>query len=121
MGFLFRHREQRQHRQVWREKLMMKGVPSLFLLLSALLFLTCSGRGVDYSSLSEGKRSYSDPDDPRNLFANMYGGVFKRGLGDEDDPRNLFKAMYGANYKRSPADDPRNLFKSVYGGLYRRK
>merc|ERR1712112_192457 len=119
---------------------MMKGIPSLFLLLSALLFLTCSGRGVDYSSLSEGKRSYSDPDDPRNLFASMYGGVYKRGVNDPNDPRNLFKAMYGANYKRSmsgaglaelyeylqhhkrsPADDPRNLFKSVYGGLYRRK
>ena len=24
------------------------------------------------------KRAYSDPDDPRNLFAAMYGGVYKR-------------------------------------------
>merc|ERR1719334_1999876 len=86
-----------------------------------------------------------DPDDPRNLFANMYGGVFKRRA--EDDPRNLFANMYGGVFKRGgldypsqaglvetpgyqthsghnkrgARDDPRSLFKSVYGGIYRRK
>merc|ERR1712013_123109 len=80
------------------------------------------------------------PDDPRNLFANMYGGLYKRD-GGEDDPRNLFANMYGGNYKRSaaklsnqpdsvshyqhskrgPREDPRSLFKSIYGGVYRRR
>merc|ERR1712106_843689 len=85
------------------------------------------------------------PDDPRSLFANMYGGVYKRSA--EDDPRNLFASMYGGNFKRSEAehskplsypeshnyghsrqpekrgrqDDPRSLFKSVYGGVYKRR
>ena len=30
------------------------------------------------------KRAYSDPEDPRNLFAAMYGGVYKR-----EDPYDL--------------------------------
>merc|ERR1712098_93316 len=59
-----------------------------------------------------------DPDDPRNLFANMYGGLYKR--AGEDDPRNLFANMYGGVFKRRAEDDPRNLFANMYGGVFKR-
>merc|ERR1711942_450145 len=59
------------------------------------------------------------PDDPRNLFANMYGGLYKRD-GGEDDPRNLFANMYGGVFKRGASDDPRQLFADMYGGNYKR-
>ena len=35
------------------------------------------------------KRAYSDPEDPRNLFAAMYGGVYKR-----EDPYDLRCGIY---------------------------
>merc|ERR1711874_508496 len=91
----------------------------ILLVISTTMFLTCSATVRDHSA---GKRTYSDPEDPRNLFASMYGGVYKRGVSDPEDPRNLFANMYGGVFKRAAWDeeDPRNLFKAMYGANYKR-
>merc|ERR1719288_247137 len=81
------------------------------------------------------KRGYRDPDDPRNLFAAMYGGVYKRrdpydlselrpdqlqyfdnGL-EKRGPRRSYRGWSGL---KDPYD-PRNLFHSIYGGIWKRK
>merc|ERR1712130_166410 len=41
----------------------------------SLSILVCESLNLDHL---EEKRGYRDPDDPRNLFAAMYGGVYKR-------------------------------------------
>ena len=41
----------------------------------------CESYNIDHTM---DKRGYRDPDDPRNLFAAMYGGVYKR-----SDPYDL--------------------------------
>ena len=41
------------------------------------------------------KRAYSDPEDPRNLFAAMYGGVYKR-----EDPYDLRCGIYRVDQKK---------------------
>merc|ERR1712072_558771 len=72
------------------------------------------------------KRGYRDPDDPRNLFAAMYGGVYKRGGPADEMMRDLppmegYYNLKGGNFKRGlrDPDDPRNLFHSVYGGVWK--
>ena len=52
-------------------------------LLSALFFLQCQYflqvcESFNLDHLEQDKRGYRDADDPRNLFAAMYGGVYKR-------------------------------------------
>jgi len=73
------------------------------------------------------KRAYSDPDDPRNLFAAMYGGVYKRddAFGDSlqggmsaAERLHLLKSLVNKRGLSDP-DDPRNLFHSVYGGVWK--
>merc|ERR1711990_521890 len=58
--------------------------------------------------------------DPRNLFASIYGN-YDRNLGKRavSDPRQLFASIYD-NYnqnvgKRGGPSDPRSLFASIYG------
>merc|ERR1712066_361918 len=73
------------------------------------------------------KRGYRDPDDPRNLFAAMYGGVYKR-AGDAGTDRyqpemtpdqfDYLRALVSKRGLRDP-DDPRNLFHSIYGGVWK--
>merc|ERR1711878_43422 len=72
------------------------------------------------------KRGYRDPDDPRNLFTAMYGGVYKRGGPADEMMRDLppmegYYNLKGRNFKRGlrDPDDPRNLFHSVYGGVWK--
>merc|ERR1712106_909017 len=92
-------------------RLTMSNIIAAPLVFVAIFTLLCQGQ-------VQKKRRNTDPDDPRNLFANMYGGVYKRGY--DDDPRNLFADMYGSVYKRGSKDDPRNLFADMYGGVYKR-
>ena len=50
----------------------------------------CEGYNIDRTmELDMDKRAYSDPEDPRNLFAAMYGGVYKR-----EDPYDLRCGIY---------------------------
>merc|ERR1719295_1926701 len=95
------------------------------LLISALcLFLV----QIQDSESFNIKRGYRDPDDPRNLFAAMYGGVYKRGgggMGGEryqaegiPDQFDYLKALVSKRGLRDP-DDPRNLFHSIYGGVWK--
>merc|ERR1712203_1112772 len=90
---------------------------------------------IDRQPFQVERRGYRDPDDPRNLFAAMYGGVYKRNGFPSDDltPEQL---QYLKNFvvKRAPRRmnfrgwsglkdpyDPRNLFHSIYGGVWKRK
>ena len=50
----------------------------------------CEGYNIDRTmEVDMDKRAYSDPEDPRNLFAAMYGGVYKR-----EDPYDLRCGIY---------------------------
>merc|ERR1712083_667862 len=84
---------------------------------------------VDRNPFTVARRGYRDPDDPRNLFAAMYGANYKRSdpeLGQlpELTPEMLeyLKGMLIQKRGRGLSDpyDPRNLFHSIYGGIFRR-
>merc|ERR1712203_108652 len=91
---------------------------------------------IDRQPFQVERRGYRDPDDPRNLFAAMYGGNYKR----SGSTNNQFKVLadcgllYTFNQKLNLSrlgdydhqlgalphkrglrdrDDPRNLFRSV--------
>merc|ERR1712010_396221 len=77
---------------------------------------------VDRNPFTVERRGYRDPDDPRNLFAAMYGANYKR-----SGPTNNMLADYDHQLGALPhkrglrdRDDPRNLFRSVYGAVFRR-
>merc|ERR1712029_126591 len=98
----------------------------LSLLLSLILFQVTESSVLGRADTV--KRGYRDPDDPRNLFAAMYGGVYKRsgGVGEEDfvssltpvERLQLLKSIVNKRGLRDP-DDPRNLFHSVHGGVFK--
>ena len=50
--------------------------------------------------MEQDKRGYRDADDPRNLFAAMYGGVYKRSDPYELDFRWIIKYVKGVPKKR---------------------
>ena len=70
-------------------------LPSDFLFWKLHNFTTycvqiCEGYNIDRTmEVDMDKRAYSDPEDPRNLFAAMYGGVYKR-----EDPYDLRCGIY---------------------------
>ena len=70
-------------------------LPSDFLFWKLHIFTTycvqiCEGYNIDRTmEVDMDKRAYSDPEDPRNLFAAMYGGVYKR-----EDPYDLRCGIY---------------------------
>ena len=49
--------------------------------------------------MEQDKRGYRDADDPRNLFAAMYGGVYKRSDPYELDFRWIIKYVKGVPKK----------------------
>merc|ERR1711970_608060 len=85
------------------------------LLCLVILVAVCNSFSVDQEPFEVERRGYRDPDDPRNLFAAMYGGNFKR----SGPPSNLLgedEHLGAMAHKRGlrDRDDPRNLFRSVY-------
>merc|ERR1711929_50905 len=70
---------------------------------------------IDRQPFQVERRGYRDPDDPRNLFAAMYGANYKRSgpttnlLGDYDHQLGALPHKRGLRDR----DDPRNLFRSV--------
>merc|ERR1712212_1149252 len=89
---------------------------------TTLLLVACQAFSVDREPFEVARRGYRDPDDPRNLFAAMYGGNYKRSdptnnmLGDYDHQLGALPHRRGLRDR----DDPRNLFRSVYGAVFRR-
>merc|ERR1712038_1507134 len=95
------------------------------LLLLALTFAITAevsqAYNIDRQPFQVERRGYRDPDDPRNLFAAMYGGNFKRS-GQTSNLLGEYEHLGAMAHKRGlrDRDDPRNLFRSVYGGIFRR-
>merc|ERR1712141_884798 len=95
------------------------------LLLLALTFAITAevsqAFSIDRQPFQVERRGYRDPDDPRNLFAAMYGGNFKRS-GPTSNLLGKYEHLGAMAHKRGlrDRDDPRNLFRSVYGGIFRR-
>merc|ERR1712113_574864 len=92
------------------------------LLLLVVVVVALEAYNIDRQPFQVERRGYRDPDDPRNLFAAMYGGNYKRSgstnnqLGDYDHQLGALPHKRGLRDR----DDPRNLFRSVYGGIFRR-
>merc|ERR1712183_1102047 len=104
----------------------MASTPSFAVLLTIIVVLAAISESqaynVDRNPFTVERRGYRDPDDPRNLFAAMYGANYKR-----SGPTNNMLADYDHQLGALPhkrglrdRDDPRNLFRSVYGGIFRR-
>merc|ERR1719309_999104 len=104
----------------------------LSILLFAVVFLLSETRGysgypLDQDTFHVDRRGYRDPDDPRNLFAAMYGANFKRSDPEMGSLPELTPEMF--EYLKSLVQkrgrglrdpyDPRNLFHSIYGGVFR--
>merc|ERR1712080_259959 len=102
----------------------MRAALSAILLAAGLLITVCEAHTIDRDLFQVERRGYRDPDDPRNLFAAMYGANFKR-----SEPNlpiltpEMYQHMKTMMYKRGLRDreDPRNLFHSIYGGVFRRR
>merc|ERR1712189_7795 len=95
----------------------------MIMVLAIVLFQVAESYVLERENLE--KRAYSDPEDPRNLFAAMYGGVYKRARDDSlmadmapAERLHLLKNIMHKRGLRDP-DDPRNLFHSVYGGIWK--
>merc|ERR1712080_633985 len=69
----------------------MKAALSILLFAAVFLLTESQGYSVDRDTFHVDRRGYRDPDDPRNLFAAMYGANYKR--SDPDMPR-LTPEMY---------------------------
>merc|ERR1719516_496178 len=102
----------------------MRNTGLLAILLLCSLALTVSDAfTLDREPIHVERRGYRDPDDPRNLFAAMYGGNYKR----EDptmsrltpDQYQYLKTLVRKRGLRDPYD-PRNLFHSIYGGIWKK-
>eukprot|EP00090_Calanus_glacialis_P044061 TRINITY_DN7829_c0_g1_i1.p1 TRINITY_DN7829_c0_g1~~TRINITY_DN7829_c0_g1_i1.p1 ORF type:complete len:104 (+),score=29.87 TRINITY_DN7829_c0_g1_i1:59-370(+) len=93
------------------------------LLCALLLIVACEAFSVDREPFEVERRGYRDPDDPRNLFAAMYGGMYKRQDPDVDhftpEQYQYLKTLVKKRGLRDPYD-PRNLFHSIYGGVWRK-
>merc|ERR1712113_858020 len=80
---------------------------------TTLLLVACQAFSVDREPFEVARRGYRDPDDPRNLFAAMYGGVYKRrdpALNPlSPDQLQYLKSLMRKRGLRDPYD-PRNLF-----------
>merc|ERR1719348_588912 len=100
----------------------MRPAVILLALTFAIAAEVCQAYSIDRQPFQVEKRGYRDPDDPRNLFAAMYGGNYKRSdqtnnlLGDYDHQLGALLHKRGLRDR----DDPRNLFRSVYGAVFRR-
>merc|ERR1712029_526075 len=118
----------------WVTDLQQQQKLCLSLMIVSLSALICESYNIDHT-MDMNKKGYRDPDDPRNLFAAMYGGVYKRrdpydlselrpdqlqyfdnGL-EKRGPRRSYRGWSGL---KDPYD-PRNLFHSIYGGIWKRK
>merc|ERR1711910_237443 len=95
---------------------------TLLLLVVVVALEVSQAYNIDRRPFQVERRGYRDPDDPRNLFAAMYGGNYKRSdqtnnlLGDYDHQLGALPHKRGLRDR----DDPRNLFRSVYGAVFRR-
>merc|ERR1712072_1615154 len=95
---------------------------ALLLLVVVVVLEVSQAYSIDRQPFQVERRGYRDPDDPRNLFAAMYGANYKRSgptnnlLGDYDHQLGALPHKRGLRDR----DDPRNLFRSVYGGIFRR-
>merc|ERR1712179_817299 len=79
----------------------MRAALPILLFASFLLLSECEAYGVDRDTFHVDRRGYRDPDDPRNLFAAMYGGNYKR--SDPDMPRltpEMFQYLKTLVHKR---------------------
>merc|ERR1711879_661186 len=90
-------------------------------LLLVVVVAALEAYNIDRQPFQVERRGYRDPDDPRNLFAAMYGGNFKRS-GPTSNLLGDYEHLGAMAHKRGlrDRDDPRNLFRSVYGGIFRR-
>merc|ERR1711934_1196515 len=100
----------------------MRPALCFFVLTFAVAAEVSQAYSIDRQPFQVERRGYRDPDDPRNLFAAMYGGNYKR-----SDPTNNLLGDYDRQLGALPhkrglrdRDDPRNLFRSVYGAVFRR-
>merc|ERR1711973_836906 len=114
---------------------MASSRPAGVILLFTIIAVITEAYNIDQNLLEVQRRGYRDPDDPRNLFAAMYGGVFKRsGLSYDDLTPDQLQYLKNLVVKRAPRRmnfrgwsglkdpyDPRNLFHSIYGGVWKRK
>merc|ERR1712059_12400 len=101
---------------------------TLALLAGSFLHTVCEAYSIDHDPYQVEKRGYRprDSEDPRNLFAAMYGGNYKR---SDPDMLQLTPEMY--EYLRNTIQkrgrglrdpyDPRHLFHSIYGGIFRKR
>merc|ERR1712141_554567 len=91
------------------------------------IFQITQAYNIDHNFIDVERRGYHDAEDPRNLFAAMYGGVYKRN-GLPSDVLSPEELQYLKNFvvKRAPRRmnfrgwsglkdpyDPRNLFHSI--------
>merc|ERR1711909_158582 len=107
----------------------MASTPCLALAILAVVAISESqAYNVDRNPFIVERRGYRDPDDPRNLFAAMYGANYKRSdpeLGHLPElTPEMLEYLKGLVQKRGRGlrdpYDPRNLFHSIYGGIFRR-
>merc|ERR1712018_366106 len=91
---------------------------ALLLLVVVVVLEVSNAYNIDRQPFQVERRGYRDPDDPRNLFAAMYGGNFKRS-GPTSNLLGEYEHLGAMAHKRGlrDRDDPRNLFRSVYGGI----
>merc|ERR1739842_128376 len=105
-------------------------VALLLTILTVVAISESEAYNVDRNPFIVERRGYRDPDDPRNLFAAMYGANYKRSdpeLGPRHLPEltpEMLEYLKGLVQKRGRGlrdpYDPRNLFHSIYGGIFRR-
>merc|ERR1712113_630885 len=109
--------------------IIMASAPVLLLtVIAAVVISESQAYNVDRNPFIVERRVYRDPDDPRNLFAAMYGANFKRSDPEIGNLPELTPEMF--EYLKSLVQkrgrglrdpyDPRNLFHSIYGGVFRR-
>merc|ERR1711890_173055 len=101
---------------------------ALLLLVVVVALEVSQAYNIDRQPFQVERRGYRDPDDPRNLFAAMYGANFKRSDPEMGSLPELTPEMF--EYLKSLVQkrgrglrdpyDPRNLFHSIYGGVFRR-
>jgi len=58
---------------------------AVVILTITMIAMISEAYNIDHNYIDVERRGYHDVDDPRNLFAAMYGGVYKRGGPSYDD------------------------------------
>jgi len=95
--------------------------PALLIASLALIAMVCEGYMLpDEDTFHVERRGYRDADDPRNLFAAMYGGNYKRSGAQAMPPAEPWQPRGLRKRGLRDRDDPRNLFREMYGGVWRR-